>query len=969
MRCPSCNSEIPENSEGVCPNCTLELTRPSSVARLATSQTSRELKNNLEAGTLLNERYRIVRLLGRGGMGTVYQAEDLVLEVPVALKFLTASAGDPEKRELFLNEVRLARQITHPNVCRVYDVGQVDSRDFLSMEYIGGEDLSSLLKRVGRLSLERALRIGLEICMGLEAAHACGILHRDLKPANLMIDTAGQARITDFGLASFAGSPDESGGVAGTLVYMAPEQIHGEVSVQSDLYALGLVLFELLTGKRAFKKPQVLAGAREPMPELDVPNMDPALAEIVLSCLERLPSKRPDSVRPLVAAFERGAAPPWFPEAKAPIPGRKHWALERRLGEGGFGEAWLGMHSKTGEQRVFKFCHDVAKLRTFQREITLFRLLKGELGKRDDIVSILDWSLDEPPYYIEAEFASGGNLRQWAKKQGGLATLPLDQRLELVAQIGTALAAAHSVGVMHKDVKPTNILIGDGGNVLLTDFGIGSLTERELLDAAGITVLGMTDSGSGTSNSSYAGTRLYMAPELLEGRGVTLHADVYALGVVLYQVVVGDFSRALAPGWRRDVNDELLREDIAAVVEGPPEQRLPCAQLAERLRSLPERRAQLAAEQRLQEDAERAQLALRQAERRRRWVAAGFGVLMLLGVAFALAFERGDRVARRALINQTLESHLGTARIAAAAVEQNLLAVQRRVWREAGKPVLRQFLENPSLDSPSLESPDKSPLQLYSEDLYESYKDRHFFSWVVADHNATALSRAPYDPRVVGRSYGYREWFSGVEETEGETPPAAPPRSTTGLTLAFESTATDNPILMSVAAPIPSDSEGRATGEPLGVLSASLHLATFNEWLESIDTETPNSGCPSRFVLLLHRGQLLWHPCPEAEAPRPPVRRFADSLQDLLTTQKSPEFRDPLRPQRFATGPPDLAVAVPLKTLPEWTVIVVQDREAALQPLGDLTGGLRWLGQAATVVTALLFIFLAAPFLRRRKES
>ena len=202
-----------------------------------------------EPGTLLGGRYRIVERLGRGGMGEVFRADDLKLGQPVALKFLPPDVDrDPARLTQLHTEVRMARQVSHPNVCRVYDIDEVDGTTFLSMEYVDGEDLASLLKRVGRFPEERALEIARQICAGLAAAHERDVIHRDLKPANVMLDGTGKVRITDFGLAGASGEAIR----AGTPAYMAPEQLSGqEVTARSDIYALGLVLYEIFTGQRA----------------------------------------------------------------------------------------------------------------------------------------------------------------------------------------------------------------------------------------------------------------------------------------------------------------------------------------------------------------------------------------------------------------------------------------------------------------------------------------------------------------------------------------------------------------------------------------------------------------------------------------------------------------------------------------------------------------------------------------------
>ncbi|MGH9398815.1 MAG: protein kinase domain-containing protein, partial [Thermoanaerobaculia bacterium] len=233
---------------------------------------------------------------------------------PVALKFLPRKlSGERTWIERFYAEVRHARQISHPNVCRVYDVGEIEGRHFLSMEYVDGEDLASLLRRIGRLPGDKAVEIARQLCAGLAAAHDRGVLHRDLKPGNIMLDGRGRARITDFGLAVRA--EDDKGGaeVGGTPAYMAPEQLAGKgASVQSDLYALGLVLYELFTGKRAFeavtlaewrhKHSQVSPTA----PSTVTPGLDAAVERAILRCLEKEPGQRPRSAAAVAAALPGG---------------------------------------------------------------------------------------------------------------------------------------------------------------------------------------------------------------------------------------------------------------------------------------------------------------------------------------------------------------------------------------------------------------------------------------------------------------------------------------------------------------------------------------------------------------------------------------------------------------------------------------------------------------------------------------
>jgi Protein kinase domain len=263
---------------------------------------------------IVGERYRIVALLGRGGMGEVYRAEDLTLQQVVAIKFLPESLSrDAAALARFHSEVRIARQVSHANVCRVFDIGDAAGIPFLTMEYVDGEDLASLIRRIGRLSPDKATEIARQICAGLAAAHERGVIHRDLKPANVMLDGAGKVRITDFGLAAVAAAIQSAEVRAGTPAYMAPEQLAGrEVTARSDLYSLGLVLYEVLTGKRAFEAATLpeLIKLREQgaltSPSTLVRDLDPALERVILRCIEKDPAQRPLSALQVAAALPGG---------------------------------------------------------------------------------------------------------------------------------------------------------------------------------------------------------------------------------------------------------------------------------------------------------------------------------------------------------------------------------------------------------------------------------------------------------------------------------------------------------------------------------------------------------------------------------------------------------------------------------------------------------------------------------------
>jgi predicted Ser/Thr protein kinase len=325
----------------------MDPTEPVETTPSSSRTPSSSVHGRFEPGTRLGSRYRVVGLLGRGGMGEVYRADDLELNHSVALKFLPERlARNPADLARLRQEVRVARQIAHPNVCRTYDIAEADGQVFVVMEYVDGEDLASVLRRLGRPTPDKGLEIARQLCLGLGAAHENGVLHRDLKPANIMIDGRGRVRITDFGL---AGTPEEiaaEGGVAGTPGYMAPEQRKsGTATPQSDIYSLGLVLYELFTGKRATDMIPAPSPSSRPgddssvrTPSSLVGDIDPVVERVILRCLERDPARRPQSAYavygalpggdPLAAAVAAGETPSPELVANAGVEGsvRPLWA-------------------------------------------------------------------------------------------------------------------------------------------------------------------------------------------------------------------------------------------------------------------------------------------------------------------------------------------------------------------------------------------------------------------------------------------------------------------------------------------------------------------------------------------------------------------------------------------------------------------------------------------------------------------
>ncbi|WCL53247.1 protein kinase domain-containing protein [Gimibacter soli] len=343
------------------------------------------------------------------------------------------------------------------------------------------------------------------------------------------------------------------------------------------------------------------------------------------------------------------------------VPGRSHYRLEAQLAGTEGSEVWRARHYKTPETRIFKFSADGAQLSALKREVTLSRILQMSLGDRADIVRIHDWNFEEPPFFLEIE-DGGLQLRDWAEEGGRLKHMVPDARLAVAVQIVDAVAAAHRAGVLHKDLKPANILIREnpekGWQVKLTDFGSGGVFAAETLADLGVTPLGMTqDTGSSETGRS---TPLYLAPEVVTGQAPSVRSDIYALGILLYQLLAGDMRKPLTTGWEQDVADELLREDIAAATAGDPVARTPAADmLARSLRDLSLRHRA----------AEEAREALAQSERmarqldrlaaRRPWIWAT-GAVLTLGLVASLWLYQGAEKARDQAVAEASRAEAAT---------------------------------------------------------------------------------------------------------------------------------------------------------------------------------------------------------------------------------------------------------------------------------------------------------------------
>ena len=636
-------------------------------------------------------------------------------------------------------------------------------------------------------------------------------------------------------------------------------------------------------------------------------------------------------------ADERAASSALSADDDTPPRGLPGYRLHERVGRGTFGEVWRAEELNTGREVAIK---------VFAQHRGLdWPLLKREVGKLAQaaterrVVQLLEVGWDaEQPYYV-MEYLEGGSLADRLRRDG---PLEAGEAVRLFGQVVEGLVYLHGKAILHCDLKPANVLLDGRGEARLADFGQARLSNEE---------------------GPVGGTLFYLAPELARpGVRPEARGDVYALGAVLYAMLTGhppyaseSASRDLASTGTISERIERYRELVESEPFPDAHRRIPgvdgdLAAIVDRcLARDPEHRFKSAHE--VQEALE----ARRRRRAQRPLLAFGLlGPLALLVVVAAVgfvAFEAAERQARRALLGQNLEGDRAMAAVTLAAVDRNLSAVQRRVEREAGHERLLTWMRGHH-QRPRDAQEIQGHLQRLAEDFFDHYKDRSFYSWVIADRDGVALARAPYDAGVIGRRYVYREWFSGQAERAPEaSAEIVEPRSETGLTLAFESTAEGRPTLISVASPIRG-----ADGEILGVLAATLHLDTFNQWLESAEGEV-EGGCPDRFVVLLHRDQLVRHPCPAAGAARPPLDRagFAGTpeVAMLLERTESLEFVDPL-----GDGHSRLAVVERLEHNPEWRLLLLHDRDSVVSALGQLGRRLRLLGLVAVTLGLAVVVVL-----------
>jgi len=491
----------------------------------------------------MGERYEILKRLGEGGMGAVYKARDRELDLVVALKVIRPElASHPDILRRFKQELILARQVTHKNVIRIFELGVADGRKFITMDYIEGRDLKSILVERGKLPPDEAVRIVRQICRGLEAAHAEGVVHRDLKPQNIMVDANGRVWVMDFGLAR---SMDlvgitRTGALMGTPDYMSPEQARAQkVDARSDLFSLGIIFYEIITGVLPFRADTMMATLlkrvqeKPDRPSVLDPSVPPRLSDLVMKCLEVEVGARYQSASEILTDLGGDTpsnasvvqASSVLPEAIGP--GSQfgpRYTIESVIGEGGMGKVYKARDNELDRTVALKLVRrelagDPNSMQRFKQELQL----ASRISHRN-ILRIHDLGDVGGVKFISMMFVEGKDLHEVIQECG---RVPVERLVNIAKQLAAALEAAHTEGVVHRDLKPRNVLIDSSDQVYVSDFGLAKSLEGESTTM-------MTRAGE------VLGTPRYMSPEQAESKPADHRSDLYSFGVILYEMATGD---------------------------------------------------------------------------------------------------------------------------------------------------------------------------------------------------------------------------------------------------------------------------------------------------------------------------------------------------------------------------------------------------------------------------------------------
>jgi serine/threonine protein kinase len=469
--------------------------------------------------------YRVTKLLWEDGFAQVYEGQHVFVGTQAAIKLpAQPTAFDTESSKYFAAEMRVLAPFNHPYIARILDAGVERMTPYLVMDYPAGGTLQTKHPQGAILPLPLILRYVQQAASALQYAHAQGVVHRDVKPQNVWLGATNDILLSGFDLASInASSSSHDDHFAGRAVaYIAPEQCMGRPRRASDQYALALMVYEWLTGELPFSGAvgDILSSkVLKPVPPLHkkVPGIAPEIEAVVLKALEIQPEARFPSVQAFAKAFEQACGPHLAPTPHV-VPGGRfgNYSLMRFLDGGYFAEVWLGVHVGGEWQAAIK----ILRARPTLEEQELFRQEAKTVAAlvHPNIVRLLEFGMEGTIPFLVMDHAPNGSLRTCHPE--GM-PLPLDLVRVYVRQVAAALQHAHDHHVLHRDVKPANMLLGRNHEVLLSDFGIA---------------IGTPSRSPGPQDA--AGTLAYMAPEQFHGLAVRA-TDQYALGITVYEWLTG----------------------------------------------------------------------------------------------------------------------------------------------------------------------------------------------------------------------------------------------------------------------------------------------------------------------------------------------------------------------------------------------------------------------------------------------